>query len=233
MGSFMPYKNGAAQVVAAAQAAQAVAAAQTRAIQLRDASIMNWAMRRHPGDWEGTFADYYKNGGSRIGGLAQEKARDAYRQTLANSAELQPRPSDPQPRPSGRGSAQEKTPFQRQWGAALAVGKKANWDPLVTQQGVNAAMMDTMIAQPRVAARMRNAWAQTPQDPQARVKYLDGQYASTGDKSQETPAAPAPETEPRPSGSDSAPQTESRPSGSGSAPEAAPDEAAVQQEEEQ
>jgi hypothetical protein len=183
MGSFMPYVNRGAQAVAAAQAAQAVAAAQTRAIQLRDASIMNWAMRKHPGDWEGTFADFYKNGGSRIGGLAQEKARDAYRQTLGNSGAGQ----------EERGIAeQEKAPFQRQWGAALAVGRKANWDPLVTQQGVNAAIMDTMIGHPRVAARMRNAWAQTPQDPQARVKYLEGQYAATSP------------TEPRPPGSGSA-----------------------------
>jgi hypothetical protein len=221
--------NRAAQAVAAAQAAQAVAAAQTRAIQLRDASIMNWAMRRHPGEWEGTFGDFYKNGGSRIGGLAQEKARDSYRQSLANSGG-----TELQPRPSGRGSEQEKAPFQRQWGAALAVGKKANWDPLVTQQGVNAAIMDTMIGHPRVAARIRNAWAQTPQDPQARVKYLEGQYAST---------KPA-QTEPRPQGSGSEadaaqtaepqpPQTEPRPSGSGSEPEAAPDEAAAQPEEEQ
>jgi hypothetical protein len=188
MGSFMPYVNRGAQAVAAAQAAQAVAAAQTRAIQLRDASVMNWAMRRHPGDWEGTFADFYKNGGSRIGGLAQEKARDAYRQTLGNSGSL------PELRgQEERGIAeQEKAPFQRQWGAALAVGRKANWDPLVTQQGVNAAIMDTMIGHPRVAARMRNAWAQTPQDPQARVKYLEGQYAAaggsqeTGDGSQES-----------------------------------------------
>jgi hypothetical protein len=204
MGSFMPYVNRAAQAVTAAQAAQAVAAAQTRAIQLRDASIMNWSMRRHPGDWEGTFADFYKNGGSRIGGLAQEKARDAYRQTLANSAA----------RPEGGIAVQEKAPFQRQWGAALAVGKKENWDPLVTQQGVNAAIMDTMIGQPRVAARMRNAWAQTPQDPQARVKYLEGQYASA--KPAQEPEAN--QTEPQP------PQTEPRPSGSGSEPEAAPDE---------
>jgi hypothetical protein len=215
MGSFMPYVNRAAQAVAAAQAAQTVAAAQTRAIQLRDASIMNWAMQRHPGDWEGSFADFYKNGGSRIGGLAQEKARDAYRQALAKSGAG----------PKGSEIAeQEKAPFQRQWGAALAVGKKANWDPLVTQQGVNAAMMDTMIAHPRVAARMRTAWAQTPQDPQARVKYLEGQYASTGDRSEE-PGDRSQETP--------APQTEPRPSGSGSEPEAAPDEAAAQPEEEQ
>jgi hypothetical protein len=220
MGSFMPYVNRGAQAVEAAQAAQAVAAAQTRAIQLRDASIMNWAMRRHPGDWEGTFADFYKNGGSRIGGLAQEKARDAYRQTLGDSAELQPRPSQLQPRPSGRGSEQEHAPFQRMWGAALAVGKKANWDPLVTQQGVNAAIMDTMIGQPRVAARIRNAWAQTPQDPQARVKYLEGQYASTpkAKQGEETPAAK---------------QTQEPGAAQTAEPEAAPDEAAAQEEEEQ
>jgi hypothetical protein len=215
MGSFMPYVNRAAQAVAAAQAAQAVAAAQTRAIQLRDASIMNWAMRRHPGDWEGSFADFYKNGGSRIGGLAQEKARDAYRQALAKSGA----------QTEGSGIAeQEKGPFQRMWGAALAVGKKANWDPLITQQGVNAAMMDTMLAHPRMAARIRNAWAQTPQDPQARVKYLEGQYAATGDRSQETgDKSQEPQTAP----------TEPRPSGSGPEPEAAPDEAAAQAEEEQ
>jgi hypothetical protein len=213
MGSFMPYVNRAAQAVAAAQAAQAVAAAQTRAIQLRDASIMNWAMHRHPGDWEGSFADFYKNGGSRIGGLAQEKARDTYRQALAKNGAGQEGPGV---------TEQEKAPFQRQWGAALAVGKKANWDPLVTQQGVNAAIMDTMTGHPRVAARIRNAWAQTPQDPQARVRYLEGQYAATGDRSQETGDG---SQEPQPA------PAEPRPSGSGSEPEAAPDEAAAQEQE--
>ncbi|HEY6343602.1 MAG TPA: hypothetical protein VIY49_19060 [Bryobacteraceae bacterium] len=221
MGNFMPYVNRAAQAVAAAQAAQAVAAAQTRAIQLRDASIMNWAMRRHPGDWEGSFADFYKNGGSRIGGLAQEKARDTYRQAVAQSGA----------EPEGRGpiAEQEKAPFQRQWGAALAVGKKANWDPLITQQGVNAAMMETMIAHPRVAARMRNAWAQTPQDPQARVKYLEGQYASTGARSQQTEVRSQETPAAAQSAGPQAPQAEPRPSGSGSEP----DEAAAQPEEEQ